>query len=29
MFDFQIEDDVKIAIESLDQTKDRKRPWRG
>ena len=29
MFDFQIEADVKIAIESLKQVKNRKRPWRG
>jgi hypothetical protein len=29
MFDFQIEDNVKIAIEALDQARDRKRPWRG
>jgi hypothetical protein len=29
MFDFQVEIDVKIAIESLQQVKSRKRPWRG
>jgi hypothetical protein len=29
MFDFQVETDVKIAIESLKQIKGRKRPWRG
>ncbi len=29
MFDFQVETDVKIAIESLKQVKGRKRPWRG
>jgi hypothetical protein len=29
MFDFQVETDVKIAIESLQQVKGRKRPWQG
>jgi hypothetical protein len=29
MFDFQVEPDVKIAIESLRQLTSRKRPWRG
>ena len=29
MFDFQVETDVKIAIESLQQVGSRKRPWRG
>jgi hypothetical protein len=29
MFDFQVETDVKIAMESLQQVKSRKRPWRG
>jgi len=29
MFDFQVETDVKIAIESLQQSGGRKRPWRG
>jgi len=29
MFDFQVETDVKIAIESLQKTGSRKRPWRG
>jgi hypothetical protein len=29
MFDFQVETDVKIAIESLRRIKGRKRPWRG
>jgi hypothetical protein len=28
MFDFQVETDVKIAIESLQKNEDRKRPWR-
>jgi hypothetical protein len=28
MFDFQVETDVKIAIESLQKTGSRKRPWR-
>jgi len=28
MFDFQIEADVKIALEGLRQARDRKRPWR-
>ena len=28
MFDFQVEDDVKIAIESLKKVDGRKRPWR-
>lgn len=28
MFDFQVETDVKIAIESLQNVKSRKRPWR-
>jgi hypothetical protein len=27
MFDFQIETDVKIAIDSLQKVGDRKRPW--
>jgi hypothetical protein len=29
MFDFQVEDDVKLAIESVEKARDRKRPWRG
>ena len=29
MFDFQVETDVKIAIESLKKVDNRKRPWRG
>jgi hypothetical protein len=29
MFDFQVEADVKIAIEALQQVSTRKRPWRG
>jgi hypothetical protein len=29
MFDFQVEGDVKIAIESIAKAKNRKRPWRG
>ena len=29
MFDFQVETDVKIAIESLGKVASRKRPWRG
>jgi hypothetical protein len=29
MFDFQVEDDVKIAIESVRECSRRKRPWRG
>ena len=29
MFDFQVEPDVKIAIESLRKVDNRKRPWRG
>ncbi len=29
MFDFQVEDDVKIAIDSLSKTSSRKRPWHG
>jgi hypothetical protein len=29
MFDFQVETDVKIAIESLQKVASRKRPWRG
>jgi hypothetical protein len=29
MFDFQVEADVKIAVDSLNQVKQRKRPWRG
>ncbi len=29
MFDFQVEPDVKIAIESLGKLSARKRPWRG
>ena len=29
MFDFQVEADVKIAVESLAQVKSRKRPWFG
>ena len=28
MFDFQVETDVKIAIESVKKAADRKRPWR-
>lgn len=28
MFDFQVEPDVKIAIEALPKTENRKRPWR-
>ena len=29
MFDFQVETDVKIAIEGLHKVGSRKRPWRG
>ena len=29
MFDFQVETDVKLAIESLQNVNSRKRPWRG
>ena len=29
MFDFQVENDVKLAIESLQNVGSRKRPWRG
>jgi hypothetical protein len=29
MFDFQVEADVKIALETLPKTSDRKRPWHG
>ena len=29
MFDFQVETDVKLAIESLRRITSRKRPWRG
>jgi hypothetical protein len=29
MFDFQVETDVKIAIEALRSAANRKRPWRG
>jgi len=29
MFDFQVEQDVKIAVETLQKLKTRKRPWRG
>ena len=29
MFDFQVESDVKIALESLQKLDSRKRPWRG
>jgi len=29
MFDFQVEADVRIAIEALQQVGSRKRPWRG
>jgi hypothetical protein len=29
MFDFQVENDVKIAVEALQQVRSRKRPWRG
>jgi hypothetical protein len=29
MFDFQVEADVKIAIESLEKVDSRNRPWRG
>jgi hypothetical protein len=28
MFDFQVEPDVRIAIECLQSAKNRKRPWR-
>lgn len=28
MYDFQVVDDVNIALAALDSTKDRKRPWR-
>jgi hypothetical protein len=28
MFDFQVEEDVKIAIEAVEKTQNRKRPWR-
>ena len=29
MFDFQVESDVKIAIENVDESHSRKRPWCG
>ena len=29
MFDFQVETDVKLAIESLHKVQSRKRPWHG
>jgi hypothetical protein len=29
MFDFQVEDDVKVAIDSVRKFSGRKRPWRG
>ncbi len=29
MFDFQVENDVKLAIESIQKVGNRKRPWRG
>ncbi len=29
MFDFQVESDVKLAIEGLEKARGRKRPWRG
>jgi hypothetical protein len=29
MFDFQVENDVKLAIESIEKVGSRKRPWRG
>jgi hypothetical protein len=29
MFDFQVEEDVKIAIEALHKSKSRTRPWHG
>ena len=29
MFDFQVESDVKIALECLQKSDNRKRPWRG
>ena len=29
MFDFQVESDVKIAIENVHKSQGRKRPWRG
>ena len=29
MFDFQVEDDVKMAIDSLQKVGSRRRPWRG
>jgi hypothetical protein len=29
MFDFQVEADVKIAIQALKQANSRKRPWHG
>ena len=29
MFDFQVESDVKIAIENVQKAHGRKRPWRG
>jgi hypothetical protein len=29
MFDWQVEEDVRIAIKSVDEAKDRKRPWVG
>jgi len=29
MFDFQVEADVKIAIESLSKSAQRSRPWYG
>jgi hypothetical protein len=28
MFDFQVEEDVKIAVDALRKTKNRQRPWR-
>jgi len=28
MFDFQVEQDVQIALETLPKTSNRKRPWR-
>jgi hypothetical protein len=28
MFDFQVEDDVRTAIDAIEKAKDRKRPWR-
>ena len=29
MFDFQVEEDVRFALESMKKSEDRKRPWHG